>query len=300
MMQAIDSAAGPLPLTATAADGLRPSGSGQIVSIGPPTRWPAVNARELWQYRGLFFFLVWRDIKSRYSQTVLGAGWAVLQPVLAMIVFTTIFGRFARIPSDGVPYEVFSLAALVPWTYFATALTSSSQSLVMNSALVTKVYFPRLVIPSAAVLSCLVDFTIAFMVLLLVMLYYQFVPPPLAVLLIPGLVAIVTITAIGVGCWLSALNIQYRDVRHLTPFLLQIWMYGSPIVYPLSMVPEQYRAVYALNPMAGAIAAFRAVLLGRNPVPWSLLGISLASAILIFVSGALYFRYTERVFADVA
>lgn len=273
---------------------------GGVVQIRPAPAWPTIDLGELWTYRSLFFFLVWRDIKSRYSQTVLGAGWAVLQPVLSMVVFTIIFGRFAKIPSDGVPYQVFSLTALVPWSYFSTALTSSSNSLLMQSALVTKVYFPRLVIPSAAVLGAMVDFAIAFVVLLVLMLKYGIVARPVAGLLVPILVGITTITAIGMGCWLSALNIQFRDFRHLTPFLIQVWMFASPIVYPMSLVPERYRSLYSINPMAGVISAFRSVLLGSTPIPWSELGVSSLAALILLFSGAMYFRRTERVFADVA
>ena len=273
---------------------------GGMVEIRPASAWPKVDLAELWAYRSLFFFLVWRDIKSRYSQTVLGAGWAVVQPVLSMIIFTVIFGRFAKIPSDGVPYQVFSLTALVPWTYFSTALTASSNSLITHTALVTKVYFPRLVIPSAAVLGAMVDFIISFAVLLILMLSYGIVARPLAILLVPVLVCLTTITAIGMGCWLSALNIQFRDFRHITPFLVQVWMFGSPIVYPLSLVPEQYRLLYSMNPMAGAISAFRSVLLGTTPIPWPELGVSFVGALVLLFTGALYFRRTERIFADVA
>jgi lipopolysaccharide transport system permease protein len=288
------------PLTLMGEQTVTQDRRGGVVQIRPAPAWPTIDLGELWAYRSLFFFLVWRDIKSRYSQTVLGAGWAVLQPVLSMVVFTIIFGRFAKIPSDGLPYQVFSLTALVPWSYFSTALTSSSNSLVMQSSLVTKVYFPRLVIPSAAVLGAMVDCVIAFVVLLVLMLWYGIVARPVAGLLVPMLVGITTITAIGMGCWLSALNIQFRDFRHLTPFLVQVWMFASPIVYPMSLVPERYRSLYCINPMAGVISAFRSVLLGSTPIPWPELAVSSLSALVILFSGALYFRRTERVFADVA
>lgn len=274
--------------------------SAPTLVIEPAGRWPTIDLRELWAYRGLFFFLVWRDVKVRYAQTVLGAGWAILQPVLTMLVFTVIFGRFASIPSDGVPYAVFSLAALVPWTYFSTALSGASNSLVSSTNLITKVYFPRLVIPFAPVLAGLVDFAIALVVLGLVMVGYGIAPTPLALLVVPLLVAGMVLTAAGVGCWLSALNIQYRDVKHVTPFLVQVWMYASPIVYPMSLVPERYRAIYALNPMAGIVEGFRAVLLGTSAVSWPTIGLSLLVGAVLFVTGALYFRRTERVFADVA
>lgn len=268
--------------------------------IEPTGRWPKIDFAELWAYRGLFFFLVWRDIKVRYAQTVLGAGWAVLQPVLTMVVFTIIFGSFAKVPSDGVPYSVFSLAALVPWTYFSTALTNSSNSLVASTNLFTKVYFPRLVIPFAPVLAGLVDLAIAFVILVLAMLYFGIAPAVSVVVVLPLLVIGMMATAAGVGCWLAALNIQYRDVKYITPFLVQVWMYASPIVYPMSLVPEKYQPLYALNPMAGIIEGFRSVLLQTNAVAPSVIGFSLAVGGVLFVTGALYFRRTERIFADVA
>ena len=274
--------------------------SAPTLVIEPAGRWPRIDLRELWAYRGLFFFLVWRDVKVRYAQTVLGAGWAILQPVLTMLVFTVIFGRFANIPSDGVPYAVFSLAALVPWTYFSTALSGASNSLVSSTNLITKVYFPRLVIPFAPVLAGLVDFAVALAVLGAVMLFYGIVPGPLALVVVPLLLLGMMLTSAGVGCWLAALNIQYRDVKHVTPFLVQVWMYASPIVYPMSLVPEKYRGYYALNPMAGIVEGFRAVLLGTGAVAWPTIGLSLAVGAVLFLTGALYFRRTERVFADVA
>lgn len=269
-------------------------------SIRPAGAWPRIDVRELWSYRGLFFFLVWRDIKVRYAQTVLGAGWAILQPLLTMIVFSAIFGGFADIPSDGVPYPVFSLAALVPWTYFSTALTASSNSLVANSNLITKVYFPRLVVPIASVLAALVDFAIGFVMLLLVMAGFGMFPTAESLVVLPVLVGGMMLVAGGVGCWLAALNVQYRDVKYVVPFLVQVWMYASPIVYPLSIVPERYRVLYALNPMVGVIEAFRAVLLGTGAVSYGLIFFSLGVGAVLFVTGALYFRRTERVFADVA
>jgi lipopolysaccharide transport system permease protein len=278
-----------------------PPGPGaRVVQIEPARGWPKLEIGELLSYRGLLLLLAWRDVKSRYSQTVLGAGWAVLQPVLAMIVFSVIFGRFAKVPSDGVPYPVFSLAALVPWTYFSSALTGSSSSLVTNRSLLTKVYFPRLVIPAAQVLAALVDFAIALLVLLAVMLAFGMVPRLETLWMLPLLLAIISMTALGAGCLLAALNVQYRDVRHLSPFLVQLWMYASPIVYPMSLLPEQYRALYAINPLAGAITGFRAMLLGTEPVTALQLGLSLAGAVGVFLAGTLYFRRTERVFADIA
>jgi lipopolysaccharide transport system permease protein len=269
------------------------------VRIAPTAGWPRVNWSELWESRGLFLFLVWRDVKVRYAQTVLGAAWAVFQPVITMVVFTVIFGRLVRVGSEGVPYPMFSLAALVPWTYFASALSGASNSLVNSRHLITKIYFPRLVIPGAAVLSSLVDFAIAFGVLLLVMMAYGWYPGLSAAAIIP-LLLLIMMVALGTGCWLSALNIQYRDVKYTTGFLVQVWMYASPIVYPLSLVPPAYRLLYAVNPIASAVAGFRAALLGTPSPSVAQFGVSFATATLLLVGGVLYFRRTERVFADVA
>jgi len=267
--------------------------------IAPSGRWPRIDLRELWTYRGLFVFLVWREIKVRYAQTVLGAGWAVLQPVLTMLVFAVIFGRFARIPSDGVPYPVFSLAALVPWTYFSTALSGASLSLTNDKNLVSKVYFPRLVIPFAPVLSGLLDFAIGLVILGVMMLAYGIAPHAGALVFLPVAALSMVLCAAGVGSGLAALNVQYRDVRYVVPFLTQVWMYASPIVYPASLVPERYRALYALNPMVGVIEGLRGSLLGTGGASWSIMGVSLASSLVLFVAGMLYFRRTERRFADV-
>lgn len=269
--------------------------------IRPSGRWPRVDVAELWHYRGLFFFLVWRDVKVRYSQTVLGAGWAILQPLMTTVVFTVIFGMLANIPSDGLPYPVFSLAGLVPWTYFSTALAASSNSLVANSNLITKVYFPRLVVPFASVLASLVDFAIGFVMLLVVMALYGIFPSAESLLVLPVVIVAMMLVAGGVGCWLAALNVQYRDVKYVVPFMVQVWMYVSPIVYPLSQVKdERLRLLFALNPMTGVVEAFRAVLLGSTSVSYGLIAFSLGMGVLLFVTGALYFRRTERVFADVA
>jgi lipopolysaccharide transport system permease protein len=271
----------------------------RMVLIEPSRGWPTLDLGELFASRGLLLHMVWRDVKSRYSQTVLGAGWSVLQPVLSMIVFSIIFGRFARVPSDGVPYPVFSLAALVPWSYFSSALTGSSNSLLNSRSLLTKVYFPRLVIPASPVLAALVDFGIALVVLLLVMAGYGLTPRLELIWMLPLLLAIASITALGAGSFLAALNVQYRDVRHVSPFLVQIWMYGSPIVYSISLVPSAYQTIYALNPLAGVITGFRAALLGTAPPTWGQLGLSTLGALTICAVGTLYFRRTERVFADV-
>jgi lipopolysaccharide transport system permease protein len=277
-----------------------PPAPGRVVRIAPAERLPSIDFGELWAHRSLLLHLVWRDVKSRYSQTVLGAGWAVLQPVLSMIVFSVIFGRFARVPSDGVPYPVFSFAGLVPWAYFSSSLTGANNSLVTNRSLLTKVYFPRLVLPAAQAVAALVDFAIAFLVLLLVMARYGHAPRLESIWMLPLLLVIISMTAMGAGCWLAALNVQYRDVRHLSPFLVQIWMYASPIVYSLSLVPHHFRPFYTVNPLASAITGFRAALLGTPPPTWTQLGLSLMGAVAIFFAGTLYFRRTERVFADVA
>jgi lipopolysaccharide transport system permease protein len=268
--------------------------------IQPSGGWPTLNLREVLAYRSLFMFLVWREIKVKYAQTILGVGWAVIQPVISMVVFTLIFGKFAKIPSDGVPYPIFSLAALTPWSYFSTALANSSNSLVAQSRLLTKIYLPRLILPTAPVVSGLVGFTIAFVILIAMCLAFGLVPSVLTLVVVPLLLVVIMLTASGMGYWLSALNVQYRDVKHSVPFMLQLWMYASPVVYPLSLVPAEYRIFYVLNPMVGVVEGFRAALLGTQPIPWSLIATSFVVASLIWVAGAFYFRRTERVFADVA
>jgi lipopolysaccharide transport system permease protein len=277
-----------------------PTFSGPTLVIEPSRRFPRVGLRELWAYRGLFWFLVWRDVKVRYAQTVLGVAWAVFQPVLTMVVFAVVFGRLARMPSDGAPYPVFALAALVPWTYFATGVTAASNSLTASTGLITKVYFPRLVIPFAAIAAGLPDLAIGLAFLGVVMAAYGVAPALAAVVVLPVLVASMLVTMAGVGCWLAALNIQFRDVKFVVPVLTQVWLYASPVIYPASMVPPRFRGLYALNPMAGVIEGFRAALLGSRPVPWGDVAVSTAVGAALFVSGTLYFRRTERVFADVA
>ena len=277
-----------------------PDGPLPTIVIQPAPPWPGINVGELWANRELLLFLVWRDIKVQYAQTALGAAWAVLQPLLTMLIFTVIFGRLAKIPSDGVPYSVFTLAALIPWMYFSNAFSTASSSLVTSANLITKVYFPRLIIPIVSVLSGLVNFAVSCAVLALMMAWYHVSPSVLALPMIPVLILITILTATGVGCWLAAIYIQYRDVRHIVPFIVQIWMYVSPVVYPLSLVPERYRTLYALNPMAGIIQTFRVVLLRTGSVPWDILGVSTIVAVLLFVTGALYYRRTEHLFADVA
>jgi lipopolysaccharide transport system permease protein len=275
-------------------------GAGSLVVIEPLAGWRPIDFRELREYRDLFFFLVWRDIKVRYAQTVLGVAWAVLQPLIGTIIFTVVFGRFAGVPSDGVPFSLFALAALVPWTYFATSLSGASASLVSSTNLLTKVYFPRLVIPLAPVLAGLVDLAVGFLALLILMAIYGVVPSASALVAVPLLVLIALLAAGGIGSGLAALSLQYRDVKHATPFLVQVWMFLSPVVYPLSLVPENYRLLYALNPMVGVIEGFRTVLLGTGSAGPAVLGVSAASAVVLFVGGTVFFRRWERSFADVA
>ena len=270
------------------------------IVIEPAAKWPSINGRELWANRELLLFLVWRDIKVQYAQTVLGVAWAVVQPVMTMLIFTLVFGRLAKIPSDGVPYSVFTLAALIPWMYFSNAFSAASASLVNSSNLITKVYFPRLIIPIVSILSGLVNFAVSCVVLAIMMIWYRVTPSWVAVPMIPALLLLMILTATGVGCWLAAVYIQYRDVRQIVPFIVQIWMYVSPVVYPLSLVPERYRTLYALNPMAGIIQTFRVVLLRTGEIPWGTLGISTIVGLALFLSGTLYYRKTEHLFADVA
>jgi lipopolysaccharide transport system permease protein len=258
-----------------------------------------LRLRELWEYRELLYFLVWRDVKVRYKQTALGAAWAIIQPLFTMVVFSVFFGRLAGLPSDGLPYPVFSYTALVPWTYFATALTMSSNSLVDHARLITKVYFPRLLVPTASVLAGLLDLAIASTVLVGMILYYGIVPGP-AVLLLPAFVILAAATALGVGLWLSALNVQYRDVRYTIPFLVQFWLFLTPVAYSSTLVPERWRALYGLNPMTGVVEGFRWALLGKAEPPGALLFVSVGSVVLLLAGGLFYFRRMERRFADVA
>jgi lipopolysaccharide transport system permease protein len=267
--------------------------------IKPESGWTEIGFRELWEYRELLYFLTWRDVKVRYKQTALGAAWAIIQPLFMMLVFSLFFGRLAKVPSDGVPYPVFTLCALLPWQLFAHALTESGNSLVSNERLITKVYFPRLVIPIAAVLGGLVDFAIAFVLLLLMMAYYGIVPT-WAVITLPGFVLLAVLTALGVGLWLSALNVQYRDVRHTLNFLVQFWLFATPVAYPSSLVPERWRPLMGLNPMAGVVEGFRWALLGKSDPPGPMLGVSIVVVLLILIGGLYYFRRMESAFADIA
>lgn len=266
--------------------------------ITPGNRWSPLNLSELWEYRELLYFLIWRDIKVRYKQTALGAAWAVMQPLFIMLVFSLFFGRLAKVPSDGIPYPVFAFCALIPWQLFANALTESSNSLIGNQNLITKVYFPRLVIPIAAVLSGLVDFLIAFALLVAMMLYYGIVPG-WPVLVLPGFILLAVLTALAVGLWLSALNVQYRDVRYTMSFMVQFWLFATPVAYPSSLIPEKWRAFYGLNPMAGVVEGFRWALLGKTSPPGAMLWVSVFVVTILLIGGLYYFRRMEQQFADI-
>ncbi len=291
------------PVLLTAPASQRPSGAStppagvSRIVIRPSKGWVSLGLRELWAYRELLYFLVWRDVKVRYKQTALGAAWAVLQPVVTMLIFSVVFGRLAKLPSDGIPYPVFVYCALLPWQLFAYALTESGNSLIANQNLLTKVYFPRLVIPLAAVLTGLVDFGIAFLLLLAMMVYVGIVPTA-AVWTLPLFVLLALGSALGVGLWLSALNVQYRDVRYTIPFLTQVWCYASPVAYPSSLLPESWRAWYGLNPMAGVIEGFRWALLGTGHSPGAMLAVSTGVVLVLVVGGLIYFRRMEATFAD--
>lgn len=265
--------------------------------IEPSRGWLSLNLRELWHFRDLLYFLAWRDVAVRYKQTVIGAAWAVIQPFFSMVVFSLFLGGLAKIPSDGLPYPIFNYTAMVPWLFFSNALSQSANSLVGNANLIKKIYFPRLIIPISTVLSGVIDFGLAFVVLLGMMVYYRIYPTLNMLFTIP-LLLLALITSLGVGLWLSGLNVQFRDVRYAVPFLTQFWMYVTPVVYPASLVPEQWRALYALNPMVGVIEGFRWALLGTSAFPSSI-WISTVTAFLLLLSGAYYFRRLEKTFADV-
>jgi lipopolysaccharide transport system permease protein len=269
-----------------------------VFRIEPSRGWVDLKLRELWEYRELLHFLAWRDVKVRYKQTLLGVAWAIIQPLSAMIIFSLIFGRLARMPSDGVPYPIFSFAALVPWTFFANGLNHVSQSLVGNANLIRKVYFPRLVMPIAAILAGVIDFLLAFAVLLAMMFYYGVVPT-LNALWLPLLMLFALVTALGVGLWLTALNVQFRDVRYVVPFLVQLWLFATPIAYPSSLLSEPWRTLYGLNPMAGVVEGFRWALLGTDTAPGPMMIVSVVVALGLLIGGVFYFRRMEKTFADV-
>lgn len=268
------------------------------IVIEPNKGWVPLNFNELWRYRELMYFFTWRDIKVRYKQTALGALWAIIQPFMTMVVFSLFFGRLANVPSDGVPYPIFTFTALIPWTFFAYGLSQSSNSLIGSSNLITKVYFPRLLVPVASIFSGLVDFAISFAVLIGMMLYYGFYPTK-AMLWLPTFLLLALITALSVGLWLSALNVKYRDIRYAIPFLTQFWLFATPVAYPSSLLSEPWRTIYGLNPMVGVVEGFRWVLLKNSSRPDSLILVSAAISVLGLVSGIFYFRRMEKTFADV-
>ena len=277
--------------------------SAPTIVIEPKKGWQLIDWKEIKEYKDLFYFLVLRDIKALYKQTVLGFAWAIIRPVFSMIVFSVVFGGLAKVPSDGIPYPIFSYVALIPWTYFSTAVTFSTQSLITGKEIFTKVYFPRLIIPLTPVLSKLVDFFIAFVILFGLMAWYKIVPT-INILWIPLLIILMMLTASGIGMWLSALAIQYRDIPHGIQFLSQLLMYAAPVVWPVSLISEKFgesaKMIYGLYTMAGVIEGFRSSLLGHNPMPWDLIGMGTLTAVILFITGALYFKRKERIFADVA
>ncbi len=265
--------------------------------LKPSKGWNALNLRELWDYRELLYFFVWRDVKVRYKQTLLGASWAILQPVFAMVVFSLFFGRLARMPSDGIPYPLFVFTGLVPWMFFANAIGQASESLVANSNLIKKVYFPRLCVPLASVMAGLVDFGIGFIVLLMFVAWYGIVPSA-TIILVPVFLFLAVLTALGVTTWLSALNVQYRDVRYIIPFLVQFWLFATPIAYPSSLLSEPWRTLYGINPMVGVVEGFRWALLGTQVNPGPMLLVSGIVTLSATITGAFYFRRMEKTFAD--
>lgn len=268
------------------------------IRLAPSRGWVPLQLRDLWEYRELLYFLAWRDIKVRYKQTVLGVAWVILQPLLTMLIFSFLFGYLIRVPSDGIPYPIFVFAALLPWQLFAYSLSESSNSLVANQQLITKVYFPRLIIPLATILAGLVDFAIAFFIFVPMMWYYG-IPLTVSILILPFFVLLAVVTALAVGVFLSTLNVEYRDVRYTLPFLSQVWLFLTPIAYPSSIVPEHWRALYGLNPMAGVVEGFRWALFGKSEEIWPLMTVSVLVVIGLFVIGLIYFRRTEQTFADV-
>jgi lipopolysaccharide transport system permease protein len=266
--------------------------------IQPPRGLGSLDVAALWEYRELLYFLVWRDVKVRYKQTFIGASWAIFQPAMTMAIFTVVFGNFAKIPSDGLPYAVFAYTALLPWTYFSTALSRSATGLVSNANLITKVYFPRLIVPLASVIAPAVDFLFAFLLLLGLMAWFGIVPT-WGILVLPLFFLLAMITALAIGLWLAPLNARYRDVGHTIPFVTQFWMFASPVVYPVSLIPESWRLLYSLNPMVGVIEGFRWALLGKGDTDFSPMLVSVAVVLVLLVGGVVFFKRMERTLADV-
>ena len=270
-----------------------------MILIEPMRGWVPVNLRELWQYRELLVFFIWRDLKVRYKQTVLGVVWVILQPVMTMIVMSVVFGKMARIPSEGIPYPIFAYTALLPWTFFSGGLSRAAGSMVSSANLVQKIYFPRLILPIAAVVDGIVDFLLAFIILIGMMVYYNMYPKVSMVWLLIPLLFLSMLAALGIGLWMAAFNVRYRDIRYIVPFMTQFWMYITPVVYPASLVGHSWKMVYSLNPMVGVINGFRWVLLNRGPSPGITIWISVIVSIVAVISGAMYFRRMEKTFADV-
>jgi len=280
------------------ADGREGAAAAPLLRIEPTRGWVALHLRELWEYRELLYFLTWRDIKVRYKQTVLGASWAIIQPLFTMVVFSVVFGRLAKVPSDGLPYPIFAFAALVPWHFFSNGISKAANSMVGSGNMIKKIYFPRLIVPLAGVLSGAVDFVLAFIVLLGMMAFYGFIPT-WNVLWLPFLLLLAFATALGVGLWLSALNVQFRDVRHAVPFMVQFWLFATPIAWPSSLLDEPWRTLLAINPMVGVVEGFRWALLGQGSAPGPMILLSSTVALSLLIGGAFYFRRLERTFADV-
>lgn len=268
-----------------------------IVSIRPSGKWSAIDLTALWAHRELLYFLTWRDVKVRYKQTVLGAAWAIIQPLFTMLIFTLFFNKIAGIKSGEIPYPLFAYAGLLPWTFFSNSVTNSSNSLVGSANLITKVYFPRMIIPGSAVAAGLVDFAIAFAVLVILMFYYR-VPPTMNLIMLPFMVMLTALLALGVGMWMSALNVKYRDIRYALPFAIQLLMFATPIIYPSSMVPAPWKHILIVNPLAGIIEGYRSALFGM-PFHWTSLWISVGITLGLLVYSAFYFKSTERTFADI-
>jgi lipopolysaccharide transport system permease protein len=269
-----------------------------VMLIGPATRWWVLPFGELWEFRELIYFFIWRDIKIRYKQTAIGAAWAVLQPLLTMLIFSLFFGRLAHIPSEGLPYPIFYYSALLPWMYFAASLQNATNAIVENQRIITKVYFPRLALPLASVLSGLVDFAVSFVMFAILMIYYG-IRPTIAVVWFPAFILLAVLTALGVGLWLSALNALYRDVRYVLPFLVQFWLFASPVAYPASLVPEKWRWLYGLNPMTGVIEGVRWSLTGSPSPPGRLVLVSSAAVVVLLMTGVAYFQKVEATVADI-
>jgi lipopolysaccharide transport system permease protein len=288
----MDNEAPALPAAARAAES-----AVKEVDFGPPSGWLSLRLRELWGYRDLLYFLIWRDIKVRYKQTLLGAAWAILQPLMTMVVFSLIFGKLARMPTDGIPYPIFSFTALLPWQLFSRALSDASSSLVTSQTMITKVYFPRILLPLASILSGVVDFAIALVILIGMMFYYR-IQPTWAVLTLPLFIVMALATAMAVGLWLSALNVLYRDVKYVTPFLINFWLYATPVAYSSSLIPEGWRSLYGLNPLAGVVEGFRWALLGQTLNVGSLIFVSAAAVVVLLVAGLIYFQRMELTLAD--